>query len=423
MHDLAQFISICALGLGVVLGCSESGRTGGSGGESGGSGGSGGEAGGTGGSGGIRDVCDGNICACSEAGIRAAIEAGGDDPYTFDCDRSQPVATQAAIVVDNDVILDGEGHLTVRGDHNGRVFLIRQGVTAELRRLTATHGTWTGGGIANEGTLTIRDCLISENLSERGIGAFSEGGSGIFNAGEMTIINSTVAENRFDHSVGGGIYNDCSGTLMLLKSTVSANGAGVDGSAGVGGGVFNAGEMTIINSTVSGNGVSGLGEVSGGGILNAGWMSLTNSTISGNRADSGTAIAIASSPSSCTDEHTELSNTLIDGDCDLTERGPSVTWVSNGHNIESLGNTCGLNHETDQFGVSAEELNLDALADNGGSSLTHALLRLPAKSFAIDVIPEAACIQPQGGAALAEDQRGVARPQGDKCDVGAFELD
>jgi hypothetical protein len=102
---------------------------------------------------------------------------------------------------------------------------------------------------------------------------------------------------------------------------------------------------------------------------------------------------------------------LVDGDC-------SGMIVSDGYNIESPGNTCAFNRETDQTGKTPEELKLEPLADNGGPTQTHALLP---GSVAIDVIPPAACLDADGEP-LTEDQRGVARPQGPACDVGAFEL-
>jgi hypothetical protein len=86
---------------------------------------------------------------------------------------------------------------------------------------------------------------------------------------------------------------------------------------------------------------------------------------------------------------------------------------SSGGNVESPGNTCLFNHQTDQVNVSALDLGLDVLADNGGATETHALLP---GSAAIDAgTPD--CPPP------ATDQRGVARPQGAACDIGAFELE
>ena len=75
---------------------------------------------------------------------------------------------------------------------------------------------------------------------------------------------------------------------------------------------------------------------------------------------------------------------------------------------------------TDQDNVTAEQLNLGPLADNGGPTMTHAL---GAGSVAIDQIPEADCVD-ANGQPLTTDQRGEPRPEpgGTKCDVGAVEL-
>jgi len=161
--------------------------------------------------------------------------------------------------------------------------------------------------------------------------------------------------------------------------------------------------MTIINSTVSGNDAEdtvGPGAL-GGGIANAGSMSVTNSTVWGNTPD-----AIAAGLSSST----EIANTLIDGDC-VTEAGATTT--SNGYNIESPGGTCGFDPDgTDMVNVSTDDLELRPLQGNGGPTETHALGE---DSVAIDHIPAVDC-------EVDEDQRGIERPQGDACDVGAFEL-
>jgi hypothetical protein len=88
-------------------------------------------------------------------------------------------------------------------------------------------------------------------------------------------------------------------------------------------------------------------------------------------------------------------------------------FVSNGHNIESPNDTCGFDQLTDQVNVTTEALALGPLADNGGPTETKALL---SGSVAIDVIPPEM-------REVDEDQRGVTRPQGPACDVGAFELE
>jgi hypothetical protein len=297
----------------------------------------------------------GGVFACTEQGIRDAIAEGGG-PHTFDCDGPQTVMTEAEIIIDNDVILDGEGNLTVDGDDDHRVFSVAEGVTAELRGLTVTRGRDDGGGILNVGTLTLTNSTVSGNTSSSG-----------------------------KTPEGGGIING--GTLTLTNSTVSGN------NASIGGGISNSGTLTLTNSTVSGNGEFAFAV--GGGILNTGTLTLTNSTVSGNLGS-----AIYDSGGTLT-----VTNTLIDGDC-----FGAVT--SNGHNIESPGDTCGFNQGTDQTGVTEGQLNLGPLQDNGGPTMTHAL---GADSVAIDHIPADMC-------EVDEDQRGEPRLGGTMCDVGSFEV-
>ena len=103
-------------------------------------------------------------------------------------------------------------------------------------------------------------------------------GGGITNAGTMTVTDSTISGNTASYE-GGGIYNN-GGTMTVTDSTISGNTAGSNG----GGGIFNySGTMTVADSTISGNTASS----GGGGITNAGTMTVTDSTISGNSTGSG----------------------------------------------------------------------------------------------------------------------------------------
>jgi predicted outer membrane repeat protein len=308
-----------------------------------------------------------NVCPCSEAGIRAAIEAGGEDPYTFDCNGPQTVTTLAEIEIDNDVILDGEGNLTVDGDEAHRVFLVLEGVTTELRGFIVTRGfriddnpmspDENGGGIANRGTLTIASSTVSGN---RANGA----GGGIANVGTLTVTDSTISGNYSSQS-GGGIEG---GTVSLTNSTVSGNTA-----ENKGGGFSSGGSIVLVSSTVVDN-TSPF--ISGIVTFNEGTLTATS--------------------------------TIIEGDC-ATEK----VVTSNAYNIESPGDTCGFDQPTDQVNVSADDLEFGPLQDNGGPTETHALGE---DSVAIDHIPAVDC-------EVDEDQRGIERPQGDACDVGAFELE
>jgi hypothetical protein len=300
-------------------------------------------------------------------GIHNAIAAGGDEPYTFDCDGPQTLVLAGPIGIDNDVVLDGEGNLTLDGNDEWVVFeLLQEDVTAELRGFTVTRGGvwdpnidgWVAGAIDNAGTLTLTDTTVSENMV------------GIDNIGTLTLTNSTVSGHRNGWSIGSN------GTLTLTNSTVS------ESFDGVGGGVLiSGGTVTLLNSTVSDRIEAHIDD-----------------RIPGTSAIVSTA-------------------TLIDGAC-ITAEGSVVTWTSNGYNIESPGDTCGFDQASDLFDVSAADLNLGPLQANGGPTETHEPGGggLGVGSDAIDRIPQADC-------GVTTDQRGAPRPEtgGTMCDVGSFE--
>jgi hypothetical protein len=140
-------------------------------------------------------ILEGTVLPCTEQGIRNAIAAGGG-PYTFDCDGSTTVVTEAEIVIDNDVILDGGGNLTVDGNEDHRAFFVPENVTAELRGFTLTRGRASGGlsegriggSLYNIGTLTLTESAVTNSRA-------SDDGGGIYNAGVLAVTNSEVAQN------------------------------------------------------------------------------------------------------------------------------------------------------------------------------------------------------------------------------------
>ncbi len=128
-------------------------------------------------------------------------------------------------------------------------------------------------------------------------GGSTPNGGGINNAGTVTVQNSTISNNTANESsvngLGGGIYN--TGTLTVQNSTVSDNETKATESGGVadGGGIYNTGTLTVQNSTLSGNKTGGNGN--GGGIYNydpaLGTVTVQNSTLSGNSARTGGGIS------------------------------------------------------------------------------------------------------------------------------------
>jgi hypothetical protein len=138
------------------------------------------------------------------------------------------------------------------------------------------------------GSLTFQNITITGGDIN---GALLEGG-GIFAGGTVTVTNSTITANSVTGGtdsivLGGGIY--AGGTVTLTNSTITANSLnGGTGSIVQGGGIYAGGTVTLTNSTITGNSANGGSEsiVQGGGIY-AGSVTLTNSTITANSLTGG----------------------------------------------------------------------------------------------------------------------------------------
>lgn len=294
---------------------------------------------------------------------------------------------------------------------------------------SVTRGTY-GGAIWNEGSVELDEAQITDNsniginnfggvdmghsLISRNIAYASYGqgtGGGVLNSGTMSIIYSTIADNYAEVD-GGGIYN--SGSLTISHSTVSGNETSMDNEPnwGFGGGIYSSGFLEITNSTVSGNS----SEHGGGGLYAAdGSLTMNGVTVANNQVLSGdgggvmiTGTVTATITASLIALNQDLDPALLAPDCNLT----SGTTQSLGYNL--VGNPAGCGWVPavgDLVGLPGDPLDpmLGPLMDNGGSTLTHALLPT---SPAIDTVLSAC---------LSDDQRGIARPQGPACDIGAYE--
>lgn len=254
---------------------------------------------------------------------------------------------------------------------------------------------WEGGSGTNS-SLVLNDSRVLNNTA-------SGHGGGISNIGMVTVNNSVIAGNQAASTYsGGGILNNLGGSLTMTNSTISGNAA-----AG-GGGIFNnpgslPATITVTNSTISGNTATvGYG---GGLFQNAGGyfgpVSLTNTTVTANQAaGSGGGLFIAGSLT--------LKNSIVGGNVATVNPDCSGTVASQGHNlIQDPAGCSGLGGSD----LTNTDSKLGPLADNGGPTETHALL---VGSPAIDAVPLAFCT-------VSADQRGITRPQGIDCDIGAFE--
>jgi len=216
-------------------------------------------------------------------------------------------------------------------------------------------------------------------------------GGGIRNYGTLNVSNSTLSGNSATIS-SGGIFNG--GTLTATNTTFSGNSATIHG-----GGILNYGTLNVSSSTFFSNTAT-----SGGGINNQAMLTVTNTTFSSNSASSGG--GIYNSGGTTTLKNTIVTNSPTGDNC----RG---TITNGGYNLDS-SSTCGWGSSGGS--MSSTDPQLAPLADNGGPTLTFALL---ADSPAIDAGTNSGC--------PSTDQRGFHRPaDGDAngtatCDIGAYE--
>jgi predicted outer membrane repeat protein len=240
----------------------------------------------------------------------------------------------------------------------------------------------SGGAIyQSSGTLSIEETNFSENSTTSGSGGalLSTGNS------TMTLSNSLVSRNTA--SVGGGGLDIWLTTASLNNTTVTNNIA----SGGIGGGIYNhGGTLNLNNVTVYENSSS-----SGGGIYSVGTTTVRNSIIAHNTA------------------------TVTGNDCHAFGGVPILSadfnfiGTSDGCSITLAGD--------DKTGTNAAPIDplLEPLANNGGSTETHAL---QSSSPVINGGNSAGC--GDGVTIFTTDQRGsgYSRTVGGSCDIGAYEV-
>jgi hypothetical protein len=287
-------------------------------------------------------------------------------------------------------LTQNNGHFYGGGIHNGNILILSASTVS-------TNTAQAGAGISNYGTLTMTAGSVAGNIAQQAYGGFMN--TGILNISQVLICGN-IAQTASGGGIGTGKDYQQKGIVRLTDVTISNNVA-----QGTGGGIFNKdGVLIATNTTVSGNSAPTIA-----GIDNSGQITLTNVTINNNQVIqlSGLAASIYNGYNSTSVVY--LKNTIVanDGSFPNCKSDMGIGIISLGNNLNS-DNTCNLTSTGDLTNTNPF---LGPLANNGGATLTHALLT---GSPAIDKGTNIGC--------PPTDQRGMPRPLGARCDIGAYEF-
>ncbi len=287
----------------------------------------------------------------------------GADYISFAAGGTTVLASTLTVTDPMGLTIDGSaGGVTLSGNNAVRVLQVLRGGKLLLKNLTIANGASSGSG----GGLMIDTATVD-------------------------VVGSTFTANR------GGIHN-LAGILRVTNSTFAGNTA-----YSRGGGIYNqGGNLTVVNTTIVNNGVqirpcSGFcaNDADGGGIYNMGSLRLDNSIVAGNTSQLGNPDIAGP---------VDTANFNIVGNSLIIYRwdgvSPMVVLAGNNGNVAVA----------DVSGVVSTQL-----AANGGSAQTLALV---AGGPAVDNGSDALCA---AAPVHNVDQRGTIRPQGARCDIGAFD--
>ncbi|MEM7799185.1 MAG: choice-of-anchor Q domain-containing protein, partial [Chloroflexota bacterium] len=298
-----------------------------------------------------------------------------ENPYTF-------VIEGVGCVQDIEV---SSANDTGAGTLREAVDLVCEGGTITFAPALADSTITLSSQIEIDKDVTIGS-LVPVVLSGGNANRIFEVTSGTVSIGGLTLADGSAAtesENR------GGAISVSSGTVLNLANTTIR-----DSSANVGGGVYNEGTLDMRNVTISGSSA----DTRAGAIYNLGTANIYHNTFYGNAAPVASSIENAQS--------LNMYNTLIGGGTGGGDECVPTAMISiNATNFYEDG-SCNASPR-----LTGDPM-VGALADNGGVNETHALM---SGSPAIGEATPQYCEVP------AFDQRGMPRPQGDACDIGAFE--
>jgi hypothetical protein len=307
----------------------------------------------------IRQTCEG------ERVIHA-----GDSVSLLDVDVTggSPSGSGGGVNSGGNVLVDGgEIHHNSTQSSGGGIFAA-VGVTLLDAEMDTNEAAADGGGIRAGSFVGLTDSQVTDN-NAGGIG----GGIRGLGSGDVSLTRATVGRNQADE--GGGIQLETGGSVVLEDSTVAQNRS--TSPTGSTGGILAADQVVASQSTIASNETDGI----------AGFANISTLTLSANE--------------------TVIADPVGGVSCSIGSAS------SDGYNVEEGDDSCELGALTDLQNTG--DPGLQRLFFNGGPTET---LYLAKTSFLREGAPTTSNGCSNGGT----DQRGVARPQGALCDVGAVEI-
>ena len=216
-----------------------------------------------------------SVSSVSAASTVYVNATGGNDSYNGTIDHPyQTIGQGINSVTENGTVYIADG--TYSGTGNTNLTITKNmNITGQSQQGTIINGQQSGNSIftINKGVTVTITNLTLTN------GTDTNYGGAIYNYGNLTITNSTLTDNTA--AVGGAIYNY--GNLTITNSTLKDNTA-----TNTGGAIINDhGTLTVTNSTLTDN----TAQQQGGAIYNyQGTLTVTNSTLTDNTAAVGGAI-------------------------------------------------------------------------------------------------------------------------------------
>ena len=348
--------------------------------------------------------------ANDDIGVDACTPGSGADTITLPA-GVYGFSTANELLIEDDLTLIGAGAGNTFIDANGlsrAVYVINS--RAQLERLTIREGDsgFSTGSAIHVGLfaeLTLSASRISDAPAGTTSALWVAAGS-----------SATVLNSRIENNLSGGVSIAQNATLVIRGSSITGN-----QSAETAGGLDIDGAAVLVNSTVSGNQAGTFG----GGILNSGSTLLLNVTLADNVAGAAGGVFGEGGGIMVLDGSVTVVNSIVANNVDLVAPASNDCLgdlISGGYNLIEDLSDCTLvgSSAGDQTGV---DPLLAGLANNGGGTLTHALL---ASSPAIQGGNPGGCLDEQGNV-LTIDQRGYIRPvnafgaPGTLCDIGAYE--